>query len=489
VITPKRSPTHTSIPPTAFRSEFDIKRFEDVAPELGVDTLNLCGGAIVDDFDGDGKLDIVTSTYDPRGPLRYFRRQADGQFSDDSVASGLAAQLGGLNCIGADAAEVRDAVVRFSTAFGWEAHLMVTYESLLLTLVAGEDFRTKIGYRIPAMNVNMAAVAAVNRLVDEVENGDRELAGARAELKDIESRPPVYGEWVVVFALGLTAASLSRLFGGDWSTFGIVWLAGAAGTWLRKELGRRGANLFLIPFVAALASGVIGGIAVRLGLSGTPALCLIAPGMIIVPGVPLVNGVREMIKNQMTLGIAHLALGGLITLAIAFGLFVATFLTGANILVQSSLRLLSVPEDAVFSALAALGYLFLFNVPFHLAWACVVCGVASHTTRTLCMHLGIDIVSGTLIGALMVGVFAHLFARYFRAPAVAFAFPGVVAMVPGAFGFRAVIGYLQIVETGAAAPTALVTETLALSVTCLLVVAAIAIGIAVPLIFKEGNRK
>ena len=55
--------------------------------------------------------------------------------------------------------------------------------------------------------------------------------------------------------------------------------------------------------------------------------------------------------------------------------------------------------------------------------------------------------------------------------------------------FRAVIGYLQIVETGAAAPTALVTETLALSVTCLLVVAAIAIGIAVPLIFKEGNRK
>ena len=87
---------------------------------------------------------------------------------------------------------------------------MVTYESLLLTLVAGEDFRTKIGYRIPAMNVNMAAVAAVNRLVDEVENGDRELAGARAELKDIESRPPVYGEWVVVFALGLKTPHLPQ---------------------------------------------------------------------------------------------------------------------------------------------------------------------------------------------------------------------------------------------------------------------------------------
>jgi hypothetical protein len=99
---PQAVPETYRIPPTAFRSEFDIKRFEDVAPELGVDTQNLCGGAIVDDFDGDGKLDIVTSTYDPRGPLRYFRRQADGPFHDDSAASGLETQRGGLNCIAAD---------------------------------------------------------------------------------------------------------------------------------------------------------------------------------------------------------------------------------------------------------------------------------------------------------------------------------------------------------------------------------------------------
>ena len=125
-----------------------------------------------------------------------------------------------------------------------------------------------------------------------------------------------------------------------------------------------------------------------------------------------------------------------------------------------------------------------------IAWACVVCGVASHTTRTLCMHLGLDILSGTLIGALAAGFLAQGFARHFRAPAVAFAFPGVVAMIPGAFAFRVVIGCLQIVEAGAAAPTALVTETLALSVSCLLMVAAIAVGIAAPLILtKKGTKK
>ena len=390
---------------------------------------------------------------------------------------------------GADTAEVQESVVRFAAAFGCEAHLMVSYEVLLLTLVAGGQFRTKVGYRVPAMNVNMAAIADVSSLVGEVENGRRGTAEVRAELEDVEGRPPVYGRWIVVFALGLTAASLARLFGGDWPTFWIAWLAGSTGMWLRQELGRRGFNLFFIPFAAALVSGLIGGVAVLLGVSGTPALCLVAPGMIIVPGVPLVNGVQDMFKNHMTQGLARLGLGVLITLAIALGLFVATVLTGAKIPVDAPLQLLSVPEDALFSALAALGYLFLFNVPGRIAWACVVCGVASHTTRTLCMHLGLGILSGTLIGALAAGFLAQGFARHFRAPAVAFAFPGVVAMIPGAFAFRVVIGCLQIVEAGAAAATALVTETLALSISCLLMVAAIAVGIAAPLILTRKGIK
>ena len=200
------------------------------------------------------------------------------------------------------------------------------------------------------------------------------------------------------------------------------------------------------------------------------------------PGVPLVNGVHDIIRNHMSLGLDRLALGVVVTLAIAFGLFVATVLTGSKIPVDAPFKILSVPEDALFSALAALGFLVLFNVPAQMAWAGLVCGVASHTTRTLCSHLGIDIVSGTLIGALVAGFFAQGFARRFRAPAVAFAFPGVVAMIPGAYAFRAYIGCVQIMQSGTTAPIRVVTETLALIVTCLLMVAAIAIGIAAPLI-------
>jgi hypothetical protein len=90
------------IPPSAFRSEFDIGKFPDIAPQLGLDTFDLCGGAIMDDFDNDGRLDIVTSTYDPNGPLHYFRSLGNGEFEDVSRTARLTEQLGGLNCLGAD---------------------------------------------------------------------------------------------------------------------------------------------------------------------------------------------------------------------------------------------------------------------------------------------------------------------------------------------------------------------------------------------------
>jgi len=387
----------------------------------------------------------------------------------------------------ADTNQVENAVKRFASAFGCDVHLVITWESLLVTVIHQDAFRTRTGNRVPTMIVNMAAVAAANSLLVRVEEGLRDLDEIRSGLAAIEKQRPTYSRWMVIAALSLTAASLSRLFGGDWATFGVAFLAGAAGTWLRMELGKRQANAFLTAFLAAAISGVIAGIAVILKWSDQPALCFLAAGMIIVPGVPLVNSVQDMIKNHMTMGVSRLFFAVLLTLAIGVGLFVATLLTGVSIPVPEESSLLPLGEDAVFSALAALGYLFLFNVPWRLAWVGVLCGVASHTTRTFCLLQGLDLVTGSLIGALAAGFLAALFARWFRAPFSAFAFPGVVAMIPGSYAFRAVIGYLEIIKAGATAPIALVSETLALTATCLFMVLAIAIGVAAPMMIRHKN--
>lgn len=76
--------------------------FRDVAPRAGVAALNLAGGVAAEDFDGDGWIDILTSTSDPLGPLLYYHNRGDGSFEDRSAAARTSEQLGGLNLIAAD---------------------------------------------------------------------------------------------------------------------------------------------------------------------------------------------------------------------------------------------------------------------------------------------------------------------------------------------------------------------------------------------------
>ena len=99
---PDGIPQQFRIADWAFDSDYEIERFPDVAPKLGVDTFNHCGGAIADDFDGDGLLDVVTSTIAPDGPLTYYHNSGDGGFEDRSTVSRLDDQLGGLNIVGGD---------------------------------------------------------------------------------------------------------------------------------------------------------------------------------------------------------------------------------------------------------------------------------------------------------------------------------------------------------------------------------------------------
>jgi tetratricopeptide (TPR) repeat protein len=99
---PDGVPKSDLIPRSTFDSSETVGRFVDVAAEAGVNTFSDSGGLIVDDFENDGLLDIVTSDYDECAPLHFFHNNGDGTFSDHTLKSGLQDQLGGLNMIQAD---------------------------------------------------------------------------------------------------------------------------------------------------------------------------------------------------------------------------------------------------------------------------------------------------------------------------------------------------------------------------------------------------
>ena len=99
---PNDVPKEYLIPPHVFQSDIDFPRFKNIYPKLGLNTYNLSGGAIVDDFNGDGYLDIMTSTWDTTGQTQYFRNNRDGSFMERTVEAGLSGFYGGLNMVQAD---------------------------------------------------------------------------------------------------------------------------------------------------------------------------------------------------------------------------------------------------------------------------------------------------------------------------------------------------------------------------------------------------
>src|SRR5205814_2552515 len=99
---PAAVPAQYLIPLTAFESKESIGQFVDVAPSLGIDAFGQAGGVIVDDFDNDGFMDIVVSSWDDCKPLHYYHNNGDGTFTDRAEQAGLSNQLGGLNLFQAD---------------------------------------------------------------------------------------------------------------------------------------------------------------------------------------------------------------------------------------------------------------------------------------------------------------------------------------------------------------------------------------------------
>ena len=96
---PQDVPQKWLIPGKLFDSEYDLGDFVDAAPPAGLADTGHSGGVLMEDFDGDGLLDLMVSSSGPLDPLHFFHNNGDGTFTDRSREAGLADELGGLNLV------------------------------------------------------------------------------------------------------------------------------------------------------------------------------------------------------------------------------------------------------------------------------------------------------------------------------------------------------------------------------------------------------
>ena len=99
---PGSVPANWLIPREAFGSTSSFPHFPEIAGTLGVDINDLCGGICLEDFNGDGMIDILASSWALNSQLMFFTGSTDGTFTDRTMEAGITGITGALNMNHAD---------------------------------------------------------------------------------------------------------------------------------------------------------------------------------------------------------------------------------------------------------------------------------------------------------------------------------------------------------------------------------------------------
>ena len=105
------------------------------------------------------------------------------------------------------------------------------------------------------------------------------------------------------------------------------------------------------------------------------------------------------------------------------------------------------------------------------------------------MEVGlVRIETSTLLAATLVSILGIMFGRVWRVPAVVFAVPGVIPFVPGSLAFRAVSDLLTLTTGAVSADYTLLMKAVVNTLKSILIVGAIAAGVAVPSLLLRRHR-
>jgi uncharacterized membrane protein YjjP (DUF1212 family) len=349
---------------------------------------------------------------------------------------------------------------------------------LEVTLIAPDDRDRHI--RVPEYRINAALTVAVLRVLDDLCAERIRVDEALARLTQVEHTVRRYPRVVLIALFGLAASALARILGADTGAISVAGVSAAGGLFARQELAKRHVTLFALPFAAALIGAVLGAAVIRLGWTGTSALALVVPSLMLVPGAHLINGVDDLLGNHMQSGIGRLGLAAVVLMAAALGVLLGYWLVLGFITLAaaSTPAPLTLATDVVLAGVAAGGFALSFNVPQRVVWVCLLSGMVGHGARYMALQGGLNVEVATLCGCLLVGVIGAIASDRLQLPFSAVAFAAAVPMMPGAFIYEGIANAVRLSVSGDPDPV-LTATTVGLSLRAIFVVGCIVLGLVI----------
>ena len=170
---------------------------------------------------------------------------------------------------------------------------------------------------IPPLPISFELNAELSALSWEAYDRRMPLPEIRTRYAEIIARPRL-GPIFTLLLVGLANASFCRLFGGDWLAVSIVFTATLLGFFLRQRMQARGLNHYVIFIASSFAASMCASVALM--FDTTSEVALATSVLFLIPGVPLINGVIDIVEGHVLNGIARLTSALMLIICIAIGL-------------------------------------------------------------------------------------------------------------------------------------------------------------------------
>ncbi|MFA4876966.1 MAG: threonine/serine exporter family protein [Methanoregula sp.] len=331
---------------------------------------------------------------------------------------------------------------RVTTALGYRGIFASTPNSLSFTFMEkeGDLWQKQHIVELPGTGFNLAKLARVGELVNDVEEGKVSIDQATGILDEIDAMPPPYRNWMVALAFALCGAGFAGFLRGSWTDILLATIFSLV-IFLMVTYPGHSPSRFAdwTPFLCALVAGALSALAGFL-LPGTNVYLVTLSAIIyLIPGFSISVGVIELTTKHYLSGIANL-INGLICLALLFaGSWLGVTAVGA-VLPAHAAAAGSIGAAWVwpFAMLLAAGLVIAFQTPPRdLFWALACCAVACAG-----IVIGVHIQGnnmGNFLGTALAMIFANLWAGRTNRPTSIVILPAFVFMVSGSIGFRGLV--------------------------------------------------
>lgn len=361
-------------------------------------------------------------------------------------------------------------------------NMHVMYTTLMLNISDGDHSYTNFR-KCQHHGVNMTVISALSKLSWRALENSYTLDKYETELNRIEHLKRHYSENMTITAAGVACGGLCLLFGCDMTAFFCTVIAAMSAFWVRRLCNRWEINPYAGVSISAFTATFIAYLTQFAASSSTPWHPMMACALFIVPGIPLINAVDDMLHNYIVSGMTRAMNTLLIGGGMTFGIILAIRLCQVD-----DFTSLKFAPDSLYllhpfaAAVAAIGFSIIFNVPPRLLIGTAIGGVIAVCLRNFfSLEFGLSMTASSFIGATVVSLIALKAVHWFHTPVHVLTIPSVIPLIPGVLLYRLLFAIININQL----TTTELMEAMQNGVTAILIIVSIAVGVALPNIFAR----